>query len=147
MKGRNTWRSPKNVCVGGYGLVTIKRVSSDMFCPSLATKWPNEVIRNNVIHFLLSAGERPQIRVWNSVNTFEWLIILRKVLTGKSDSSNINQMDVLYVDLCSFMSVSETLYSRKKRIAICYRHKQNGVTIICLCKPFWYFVSVIVWFC
>ena len=48
---------------------------------------------------------------------------------GKSDSSNINQMEVLYVDLCSFMSVSETLYSRKKRITICYRHKQNQATV------------------
>ena len=56
-------------------------------------------------------------------------MMLRKVLMGKSDSSNINQMDVLYVDLCSFMSVSETLYSRKKRIAICYRRKQNQATV------------------
>ena len=32
----------------------------------------------------------------------------------KSDSLNINQMDVFFVDLCSFISVSETLYSRKK---------------------------------
>ena len=39
---------------GGYGLVTIKRVSSHMFCPSLATKRLNEVIRINVSQFLLS---------------------------------------------------------------------------------------------
>ena len=56
-------------------------------------------------------------------------MMLRKVRMGKSDSSNINQMDVLYVDLCNFMSVSETLYSRKKRIAICYRRKQNQATV------------------
>ena len=68
---------------GGYGLVTIKRVSSHMFCPSLATKWRNEVIRINVSHFLLSAGERPQIMVWNSVNTFHWVLMLRKLLMEK----------------------------------------------------------------
>ena len=56
-------------------------------------------------------------------------MMLRKVLMGKSDLSNINQMEVLYVDLCSFMSVSETLYSRKKRIAICYRRNQNQATV------------------
>ena len=47
----------------GYDLVTIKRVSSHMFCPILATKRRNEVIRISVSHFLLSAGERPQIMV------------------------------------------------------------------------------------
>ena len=128
-KKGNAWRSPKNVCVGGYGLVTIKRVSSYMFCPSLTTKWPNEVIRINVSHFLLSAGEKPQTMVWNSVNTFHWLLMLRKLLMEKSDSLNINQMDVFFVDLCSFISVSETLYSRKKRIAICYRRNQNQATV------------------
>ena len=48
---------------------------------------------------------------------------------GKSDSLNINQMDVFFVDLCSFMSVNETLYSRKKRIAIRYRRNQNRATV------------------
>ena len=48
---------------------------------------------------------------------------------GKSVWSNVNQIDVLFVGLCSFMSVSETLYSRKKRIAICYRRKQNQATV------------------
>ena len=129
MKKRNARRSPKNVCVGGYGLVTIKRLSSHMFCPSLAPKWPNEVIRNNGSHFLLSAGKRPQIMVWNSVDTFHWLLMLRKLLMKKSDSLNINQIDVFFVDLCSFISVSETLYSRKKRIAICYRRNQNHATV------------------
>ena len=100
-----------------------------VFCPSLAPKWPNEVIRINVSHFLLSAGERPQTMVWNSVNTFHWLMMLRKLLMEKSDSLNINQMDVFFVDLCSFISVSETLYSRKKRIAICYRRNQNQATV------------------
>ena len=38
-------------------------------------------------------------------------------------------MDVFFVDLCSFISVSETLYSRKKRIAICYRRSQNQTTV------------------
>ena len=38
-------------------------------------------------------------------------------------------MDVFFVDLCSFMSVNETLYSRKKRIAICYRRNQNRATV------------------
>ena len=128
-KKRNAWRSPKNVCVGGYGLVTIKRVSSHMFCPSLATKWRNEVIRINVSHFLLSAGERPQIMVWNSVNTFHWVLMLQNLLIEKSDSLNINQMDVVFVDLCSFMSVNETLYSRKKRIAICYWRNRNRATV------------------
>ena len=55
--------------------------------------------------------------------------MLRKVLKEKSDSLNINQMDVFFVDLCSFMSVSETLYSRKRRIAICYRRNQNQTTV------------------
>ena len=67
--------------------------------------------------------------VWNSVNTFHWLLMLRKLLMEKSDSLNINQMDVFFVDLCSFISVSETLYSRKKRIAICYRRNQNQATV------------------
>ena len=31
----------------------------------------------------------------------------------KSDKLNINQMDMLFFDLRSFMPVSETLYSRK----------------------------------
>ena len=31
----------------------------------------------------------------------------------KSDTLNINQMDMLFFDLRSFMPVSETLYSRK----------------------------------
>ena len=47
----------------------------------------------------------------------------------KSDSLNINQMDVFFVDLCGFISVIETLYSRKKRIAKCYRHNQNQATV------------------
>ena len=47
----------------------------------------------------------------------------------KSDSLNINQMDVFFVDLYGFISVSETLYSRKKRIAICYRRNQNQATV------------------
>ena len=47
----------------------------------------------------------------------------------KSDTLNINQMDVFFVDLCGFISVSETLYSRKKRIAICYRRNQNQATV------------------
>ena len=38
-------------------------------------------------------------------------------------------MVVFFVDLCSFMSVSETLYSRKKRIEICYRRNQNQATV------------------
>ena len=38
-------------------------------------------------------------------------------------------MDVFFVDLCSFKSVNETLYSRKKRIAICYRRNQNRATV------------------
>ena len=63
-------------------------------------------------HFLLS-GERPQIMVWSSVNTFAWLLILRKLQMEKSDKLNINQMDMLFFDLRSFMPVSETLYSRK----------------------------------
>ena len=55
--------------------------------------------------------------VWSSVNTFAWLLILRKLLkekTGahallkKSDKLDINQMDVFFVDLRSFMLVSET---------------------------------------
>ena len=46
-----------------------------------------------------------------------------------SDSLNINQMDVFFVDLCSFISVSEFSYSRKKRIAICYRRNQNHATV------------------
>jgi len=97
--------------------------------PSLAGKRLNEVIRINVSHFLLSAGERPQIMVWNSVNTFHWLLKLQRLLMEKSDSLNITQMDVFFVDLCSFMSVSETLYSRKRRIAICYRRNQNQTTV------------------
>ena len=55
--------------------------------------------------------------------------MLRELLMEKSDSLNINQMDVFFVDLCSFISVSETLYSRKKRIAICYRRNQNQATV------------------
>ena len=38
-------------------------------------------------------------------------------------------MDVFFVDLCNFMSVSETLHSRKKRIEICYRRNQNQATV------------------
>ena len=63
-------------------------------------------------HFLLS-GERPQIMVWNSVKTFALLLMLRKLQMEKSDKLNINQMDMLFFDLRSFMPVSETLYSRK----------------------------------
>ena len=55
--------------------------------------------------------------------------MLQNLLIEKSDSLNINQMDVVFVDLCSFMSVNETLYSRKKRIAICYRRNQNRATV------------------
>ena len=47
----------------------------------------------------------------------------------KSDSLNINQMDVVFVDLCSFLSISETVYSSKKRIEICYRRNQNQATV------------------
>ena len=54
-----------------------------VFCPSLATKRPSEVIRIDVSHFLLSAGERPQTMVRNSVNTFHWLLMLRKLLMEK----------------------------------------------------------------
>ena len=97
--------------------------------PSLATKLPNEVIRIYVCHFLLSAGERPQTMVWNSVNTFHWLLMLRKLQMEKSDSLNINQVDVFFIDLWGFISVSETLYSGKKRIAICYRRNQNQATV------------------
>ena len=80
--------------------------------PSLNTKWPNDVIRMKDSHFLLS-GQRPQIMVWNSVKTFAWLLMLRKLQMEKSDKLNINQMDMLFFDLRSFMPVSETLYSRK----------------------------------
>ena len=38
-------------------------------------------------------------------------------------------MDVFFVDLCSFMPVSETFYSRKKRIDICFRRNQNQATV------------------
>ena len=34
--------------------------------------------------------------------------MLRKLLKEKSDTLNINQMDVFFVDLRSFMPVSET---------------------------------------
>ena len=48
---------------------------------------------------------------------------------GKSDSLDINQMNVFFAELWSFISVSETLYSRKKRMAICYRRNQNQATV------------------
>ena len=38
-------------------------------------------------------------------------------------------MIIFFVDLFSFMPVSETLYSGKKRIAICYRRNQNQTTV------------------
>ena len=38
-------------------------------------------------------------------------------------------MDVFFVDLCSFISVSETFYSRKQRIDICLRRNQNQATV------------------
>ena len=39
-------------------------------------------------------------------------------------------MDVFFVDLCSFMPVSETFYSRKKkRIDIYFRRNQNQATV------------------
>ena len=56
--------------------------------------------------------------------------MLRKLLMEKSDSLNINQMDFFFVDLCRFLSIySETLYSIKKRIEICYRRNQNQATV------------------
>ena len=38
-------------------------------------------------------------------------------------------MDVFFVDLCSFISVSEPCTQEKKRIAICYRRNQNQATV------------------
>ena len=57
------------------------------------------------------------------------LRVLRKLLVEKSDSLNSNQMDVFFVDLCSFMSVGEAFYSRKKREEICYRRNRSQGTV------------------